>query len=76
MFFKKTFDIELDDIPKNGEDMCLAVASYCAKNNLTYEFIKRTEPLVVMIDGVKYEVVKKLAHAYVLNCWVLRCKEM
>ena len=51
MFVKKNFTIEMDNIPKTVDDMCLAVAKYCAENNLSYEFTKRTEPLIAIIDG-------------------------
>ena len=76
MFFKKNFTIEMDTIPKTVDDMCLAVAGYCAENNLWYEFIKRTEPLIAIIDGRQYEITKRFTRHYHVNLWVLRCKEM
>ena len=76
MFFLKNFTIEMDDIPKTVDDMCLAIAKYCAENDLSYEFIKRTEPLIAIIDGRQYEITKTFTRRYHVNLWVLRCKEM
>ena len=36
--FKQKFIIELDDVPKISEDVCLAVAKYCGENGRQYEF--------------------------------------
>ena len=76
MFFEKDFTIELDTIPKSSEDICLAVARYCAENNLSYEFVKRTEPVIAVIDGCKFEITKQFTKRYRVNLWVLRCKEI
>lgn len=72
MFFKKRFTIELDSIPETNEEMCLAVAQYCAEHNVSYEFEKRTYPLIAMIDGHKYEITKRFVKHYGVNLWVLR----
>lgn len=74
--FKKGFLIELDDIPKTDDDICIEVAKYCGHNNLTFEFLKRTSPIIAIIDGDKYEVTKKFQKVKVMNCWVLRCREI
>lgn len=74
--FKKGFLIELDDIPKNDEDICMSIAKYCGKNNLSFEFIKRTSPVIAIIDGNKYEIIKKMQRVKIANCWVLSCKEI
>ena len=76
MLFKRSFIIELDEIPKSSDDVCFAVAKYCAENQLSYEFLKRTEPVIAIIDGVKYEIERKYIRRYVINCWVLRCREI
>lgn len=73
--FKKGFLIELDSIPKTDDEICLEVAKYCGKNNLPFEFIKRTSPIVAMIEGDKYEITKKYQTCRV-NCWVLSCREV
>ncbi|MGG5461218.1 DUF4318 domain-containing protein [Clostridium sp. B9] len=73
--FKKGFLIELDSIPKTDDEICLEVAKYCGKNNLPFEFIKRTSPIVAMIEGDKYEITKKYQIGRV-NCWVLSCREV
>ena len=76
MFFKKKFTIELDTIPETNEDICIAVAEYCATNNLSFEFVKRTHPVIAIIDGHKYEITKRFTKHYRINLWVLRCNEM
>lgn len=76
MFFKKNITIELDNVPKTGEDMCMEVAKYCAENNLSYEFIKRTEPLIAVIDGCKYVITRQIICRYRFHIWALRCEEM
>ena len=65
--------IELDDIPKTNEDICLAVAKYCGENGRQYEFLKRTEPVIAIIDGTKYEIKKEFTKIFLINLWVLRC---
>ena len=74
--FKKKITIELDDIPKTNEDICVAVAKYCVENNMQYEFLKRTEPVIAMIDGTKYEIIKTFTRRYRVNLWVLRCTKI
>lgn len=76
MLLKKTITIELDKIPETDEDMCLAVAQFCAEKNLTYEFEKRSHPLIAIIDGRKYEITKRFVKYYRVNMWVLRCEEI
>ena len=71
--FKQKITIELDDIPKTNEDICLAVAKYCGENGRQYEFLKRTEPVIAVIDGTKYEIKKEFTKIYRINLWVLRC---
>ncbi|BDU86877.1 DUF4318 domain-containing protein [Clostridium perfringens] len=73
---KKGFLIDLDIIPKTDTDICLEVAKYCAKNNLSFEFIKRTSPVVATIEGIKYKITKIFHNGMFLNCWVLSCKEV
>ena len=73
---RKCFFIDLDDMPKTDEDICLEVAKYCGKDGLAFEFIKRTSPLIAMIDGTKYEIQKKYQTVRLLNCWVLSCSEI
>ena len=65
--FKKKITIELDDIPKASEDICLAVAKYCGENGMQYEFLKRTEPVIAIIDGTKYEIKKTFTSGH-KNC--------
>ncbi len=74
--FKQKITIELDDIPKTSEDICLAVAKYCVENNMQYEFLKRTEPVIAIIDGTKYEIKKVFTKRYRVNLWVLRCTKI
>lgn len=74
--FKKVFLIDLDVEPKTDEDICLEVAKYCGKDGLAFEFIKRTSPVIAMIDGTKYEIQKKYQTVRLLNCWVLSCSEI
>ncbi|CUO11619.1 TPA: DUF4318 domain-containing protein [Clostridium perfringens] len=74
--FKKGFLIDLDVEPKTDEDICLEVAKYCGKDGLTFEFIKRTSPVIAMIDGTKYEIQKRYQKVRLLNCWVLSCREI
>ena len=74
--FKKKITIELDDIPKTNEDICFAVAKYCAEFNLPYEFISRGYPVVASIGGCKYQITKQFTNRYHVNLWVLRCKEI
>ena len=73
---RKCFFIDLDDMPKTDEDICLEVAKYCGKDGLAFEFIKRTSPVIAMIDGTKYEIQKKYQTFRLLNCWVLSCREI
>ncbi|MBO5160455.1 MAG: DUF4318 domain-containing protein [Lachnospiraceae bacterium] len=74
--FKRKFIIELDTIPETNEDICLAVAEYCATYNLPFEFIKRTHPLITIIDGRKYKITKCFTKVHRINLWVLRCEEI
>ena len=74
--FKKKLTIELDDIPKTNEDICFAVAKYCVEHNMQYEFIKRTEPVIAILDGTKYEITKRFVKHYQVNLWVLRCTKI
>ncbi|MEG2935273.1 MAG: DUF4318 domain-containing protein [Clostridium sp.] len=74
--FKKGFLIELNDIPKTDDDICIEVAKYCGQNNFTFEFIKRTSPITAIIDGNKYEVTKKFQKVRLMNCWILSCREV
>ena len=76
MFFKKRLTIEPDTIPETNEDICFAVAKYCAEFNLPCEFISRDYPVVATIDGCKYQITKQFAHRFRVNLWVLRCKEI
>ncbi|HJF36603.1 MAG TPA: DUF4318 domain-containing protein [Clostridium perfringens] len=73
---RKCFFIDLDDMPKTDEDICLEVAKYCGKDGLAFEFIKRTSPVIAMIDVTKYEIQKKYQTVRLLNCWVLSCREI
>ena len=73
---RKCFFIDLDDMPKTDEDICLEVAKYCGKDGLDFEFIKRTSPVIAMIDGTKYEIKKTYQTVRLLNCWVLSCREI
>ncbi|PWW85022.1 hypothetical protein CYK87_01930 [Clostridium perfringens] len=73
---RKCFFIDLDDMPKTDEDICLEVAKYCGKDGLAFEFIKRTSPVIAMIDGTKYEIQKRYQTVRLLNCWVLSCREI
>ncbi|MDU7069641.1 MAG: DUF4318 domain-containing protein, partial [Clostridium perfringens] len=52
------------------------VAKYCGKDGLAFEFIKRTSPVIAMIDGRKYEIKKTYQRVRLLNCWVLSCREI
>lgn len=74
--FKQTITIECDDIPKTSEDICLEVAKYCVEHNMQYEFLSRTEPIIAMLDGTKYEITKKFVKHYHVNLWVLRCTKI
>lgn len=74
--FKKGFLIDLDVEPKTDDEICLEVAKYCGKNGLPFEFIKRTSPVVAMIEGTKYEIKKTYHNGMKLNCWVLSCVEI
>ena len=74
--FKRKITIELDNIPKTNEDICLAVAKYCVENNIQYEFLSRTEPIVAVLDGTKYEITKNFVKHYNVNLWVLRCTKI
>ena len=38
--------------------------------------IKRTSPVIAMIDGRKYEIKKTYQTVRLLNCWVLSCREI
>ena len=76
LFFKKRFTIELDTVPQTNEDICFAIAKYCAEFNLSYEFIHRGYPVVAIIDGCKYQITKQFANRYGVNLWVLRCNEI
>ena len=73
---RKCFFIDLDDMPKTDEDICLEVAKYCGKDGLAFDFIKRTSPVIAMIDGTKYEIQKRYQTVRLLNCWVLSCREI
>ena len=74
--FKQKFIIELDDVPKTSEDVCLAVAKYCGENGRQYEFLKRTEPVIAIIDGTKYEIKKEFTKICRINLWILRCTKI
>ena len=76
MFFKKSFNIIPDKVPETNEELCLEVAKYCAENHLTFDFIRRTHPLIAEIDGTKYEITKKFTKIHRINVWVLQCKEI
>ena len=65
-----------ESVPETNEDICQAVAAYCAEHNSTYEFLSRDYPVIAVIDGQKYEVTKEYTHIYLSNLWVLRCKKI
>ena len=54
----------------------MEVAKYCAEHNMQYEFLSRTEPIVAMLDGTKYEITKRFVKHYQVNLWVLRCTKI
>lgn len=76
MLFRRNFRIELETIPETSEEICLEIAKYCAENNLTLEFIKRSYPVIATIDGRKYEIRKQFTKISRINLWVLQCKEI
>lgn len=71
---RKCFFIDLDDMPKTDEDICLEVERYCGKNNLPFDFIKKTSPVIAKIKDNKYEITKKYENGRFLNRWILSCK--
>lgn len=52
-----------------------AIANYCGKEGLDYEFLssKEEENLLVKIDGVSYEVIRGLAGR---GSYGIRCREL
>ena len=63
---RKCFFIDLDDMPKTDEDICLEIERYCGKNNLP--------PVVAKIKDNNYEITKKYENGRFLNRWILSCK--
>ena len=43
---------------------------------MQYEFLKRTEPVIAIIDGTKYEIKKEFTKICRINLWVLRCTKI
>ena len=76
MLFDKTRTIIPDTFLETDEDICHAVAAYCAQSNLNYAFEKRTYPLVAVIDGRRYEIVKYMTRKSLATYQVLRCREI
>lgn len=76
MFFKKRLTIIPDIVPETNEDICQGIAAYCAEFQLPYEFISRSYPVVAIIDGCKYQVLKQLTRRHLATFWILRCREI
>lgn len=76
MFFKRRFTIEPEEIPETPEDICFAVAKYCAQRDMDFEFENRTYPVIARMDGRRYEITKIFANHHRINLWILRCKEI
>ena len=76
MFWNRGFTIEPEQIPETPEDICFAVAKYCAERDMDFEFEKREYPVIARIDGRRYEITKKYTHRYGFNLWILRCKQI
>lgn len=75
MIFKKRLTIFPDIPPVTNEDICFGIAAYCAENQLPYEFVSRAYPVIVVIDGYRYEVTRQLTRRILATFWTLRCKE-
>ncbi|MCX0370209.1 DUF4318 domain-containing protein [Clostridium perfringens] len=71
---RKCFFIDLDDMPKTDEDICLGVEKYCGENNLPFVFMKKTSPVIAKIKGSNYEITKKYETGRFINRWILSCK--
>ena len=71
---RKCFFIDLDDMPKTDGDICLEVERDCGKNNLPFDFIKKTSPVIAKIKDNNYEITKKYENGRFLNRWILSCK--
>lgn len=71
---RKCFFIDLDDMPKTDKDICLEVERYCGKNNLPFNFVKKTSPVIAKIKDNNYEITKKYENGRFLNRWILSCK--
>ena len=76
MRLRKRLLIIPDTVPETDEDICFAVAEHCAEQQLTYEFLSRAHPVIVLVDGHKYEITKRLAPSYCTTVWILRGKEI
>ena len=74
--FKQTIIIDCDEIPKTREDIFFEVAKYCVKNNMQYEFLSRSEPIIAMLDGTKYEIKKIFTSTSRVKLWVLKCTKI
>lgn len=74
---KKSMEIPYEDI-SNYPTVKIAmdaIAKYCGKEGLDYEFLspKEDENLLVKIDGISYEVIRGLAGR---GSYGIRCREL
>ncbi|MFS0783167.1 DUF4318 domain-containing protein [Bacillus sp. 1P06AnD] len=74
---KKSMRIPYDDISVYPTVAIAkeAIADYCSKQGLEYEFIEAKEEnnILVHIDGMTYEVIRGLAER---GCYGIRCREL
>ncbi|RPF47308.1 uncharacterized protein DUF4318 [Hydrogenoanaerobacterium saccharovorans] len=58
-YVKKIFLIELDDIPKKDEEICLAIAKHCGENSLPFEFLKKPLRLSIRLMAASSKLQRK-----------------
>ena len=67
--------VDLDECPQGAEAFCIEIERYCIKNHITYQFIERKKPAVILLDGVKHRVDLGVYYGYVPG-WFLKFTEI
>ena len=67
--------VDLDECPQGAEAFCIEIERYCIKDHITYQFIERKKPAVILLDGVKHRVDLGVYYGYVPG-WFLKFTEI
>lgn len=67
--------VDLEECPKGAEAFCVEIERYCLKNHISCQFIERSKPAVVVMDGVRHRVELGVYYGYVPG-WFLKFTEL